>query len=95
LKEFIQYIYKAKAHCIGFGEKDAQIAIRTDDLEGESTLKAEIRGKQIDFSYETMNIGNLTAFLQELNYDNIDVLHMNCDGCEWELMESLVDSGEI
>ena len=26
--------------------------------------------------------------------DNIDLLHVNCEGCEWEMLENIIKAGE-
>lgn len=42
---------------------------------------------------EDILIRSVAEAWEEYGVQELDLLHANCEGCEWELMETILDSG--
>lgn len=57
-------------------------------VEGESTFAMSSRSQ----SGETVFIRDVLSVFVEKKYAQVSLLHMNCEGCEWELLERLISA---
>ena len=81
---------RSTVHAFGLGSESKQV--EGVHVVGESTF-AMSGGK--DSSGETVHIKSIVEAWEELGKPSIDLLHMNCEGCEWEMLETLISSDII
>jgi FkbM family methyltransferase len=78
---------RSTVHTFGLGAKTRTIA--NVKVKGQSTFA--MAGSK-DMSGETVQIMDVVEAWEELGKPSIDLLHMNCEGCEWEMLERLISS---
>jgi FkbM family methyltransferase len=73
---------------IGWGSKNEEYYISSKNLKGQATFIMDTKLNSGDI---LLKIKTPYSILEELNFPDIDLLHINCEGCEWE---SLLFMGE-
>lgn len=97
LKAVFQEFKNVSIHEYGIGDTSRVVPFETEKLAGESTFIMESKTNSND---STINL-NIVSIEEELNnilktlhaskqQPAIDLLHVNCEGCEWSLFEKLV-----
>jgi FkbM family methyltransferase len=81
---------RSTVHAFGLGSETKHV--NGVKVVGESTFAMS---SSSDASGETVHIKNILEAWEELGKPSIDLLHMNCDGCEWEMLETLLSSGMV
>lgn len=93
-------------HAVGLGSQPRNISYQPDQLAGESTFVMEGYDntaarddvQQRPDSGTLAIIDGATEILDLLKgaaRDRVDVVHLNCEGCEWELLQRLADGGVL
>ena len=87
-------------HAVGFGMSNQTVDISPNDLDGEGTFIMDPVNKLHSKDNTTMALKIVDAQAELLTYLNlgdnalqrqkIDLLHMNCEGCEWGALMRLV-----
>lgn len=77
-------------HNYGLADKLSQIQVSVESLQGQSTFIAEESGGSI-----TAWIKPFDTAIYEAGGKKPTVLHMNCEGCEWEMLPQAINSGFI
>ena len=72
----------------GYGLGASTRTVRGVHVVGESTFAMEDSKQGV-----TLEIRSVGEVWREFRSPTIDLLHVNCEGCEWELWESLLDGG--
>lgn len=90
LKKNWKNVPRSTVHAFGLGSESKQV--EHVHVVGESTF-AMSDGK--DFSGETVHIKSIVEAWEELGKPSIDLLHINCEGCEWEMLETMISSGIV
>ena len=85
-------------HCAGMGDKKRDIPFSGDGLAGQGTYVmeggAKRQGSASQVAIHIVNaVAELSATVAASPHGRIDLLHINCEGCEWEMLESLLFSG--
>lgn len=97
---------KAHIHDYGLGGETGAILLERKDLNGIATfimdgrreVSNEAKTPQLESDTITMKVMDgkkEISRLLELGYSHIDLLHMNCEGCEWELLERLIQADTL
>jgi FkbM family methyltransferase len=87
-----------RMHNYGLGADNRTVWLRQADINGQSTFimegavdrasdDARVAMKIRDASFEIRRVAAI--------HGHIQLLHVNCEGCEWELFDSCVDSGVL
>jgi FkbM family methyltransferase len=91
-------------HDVGFGDRDKTIRLPHEELEGQSTFIMDSLKKKEDEEGSALLLRVVDARDELRDYlgtdsngrgrgrQRIDLLHMNCEGCEWEALMRLVDT---
>lgn len=87
---------RSTLHNFGLGKTSR--TVRDVPVRGESTFAMDTKHKngknlKTPSGQETINIRAVQGVYDELGKAHIDLLHMNCEGCEWEVMDALIASG--
>eukprot|EP00956_Cyclotella_meneghiniana_P030449 scaffold76721_cov45-Cyclotella_meneghiniana.AAC.1 len=90
LKQNWKNIPRSFVHSYGLGQ--ATRTVTGVKIEGESTFAMETANSTSGETLEIRSVMEVWDELQPLNM-KIDLLHANCEGCEWELWEALLFSG--
>ena len=95
---------KAHTHNFGLGGKPAVIVFDTDALKGEATFIMGGRtngpdGQEKEIDTITMEVKDgaqeVARLLTSLDRSHVDVLHVNCEGCEWDFFERLLETDTL
>ena len=81
-------------HKFGLGDSTRRIFLSESDIKGQGTFamkdKEAEEGKKIPLEI----IEATTAFTNVTGgSEDLDLLHVNCEGCEYEMLENLIKSG--
>jgi FkbM family methyltransferase len=68
---------------VGWGNKDEDISISSSSLKGQATFIMDTKGEKGNI---LLKIKTPASILDELTFSEIDLLHMNCEGCEWDAL---------
>ena len=85
--------WKVSVHNYGLGDSTRTILLSQADLKGQGTFgmkdtEAEDEKKvKLEIVEATTAINNVTAESEDL-----DLLHVNCEGCEYEMLENIIQS---
>jgi len=85
---------------VGLGKDDRIVEA---SIEGQSTFGMQKTSKKKEVNIEKLKIVKTSVALrgilnvrQEKGLDTeISLMHMNCEGCEWELLEDLLEDPEL
>ncbi|CAF1260907.1 unnamed protein product, partial [Didymodactylos carnosus] len=96
LKEKLGNRSRTEIHRYGLGVSKRQLKIRTSGTNNEATsmfTKENDSGKSVNETMTTIDILNIIDVLQEIliRYKKIDLLTMNCEGCEFEILPALIE----
>jgi FkbM family methyltransferase len=78
-------------HNYGLADKDGSFTVSEDALKGQSTYIAE--GSATSGKTMTANIRSFDFALSEAGGQVPDLLHMNCEGCEWDMIPQAKRAG--
>jgi len=88
----------ATLHGYGLGRATRDVSIRTDQLAGQSTFVME-GGAGGGGSSVTLKIVDVVEELSTVmlarGVSQLDILHVNCEGCEWELFLRLAETASF
>jgi FkbM family methyltransferase len=88
-------------HSAGMGGGNRTIVLSTSSLKGESTfvMEGDVKSSDIPPGSSVLEIvdaaSEVRSILSSTGRSSIDLLHLNCEGCEWELMLRLVEEGML
>ena len=86
--------WRVELHMQGLGLSHRNILLSRADLKGQGTFgmrdtEADDEEKvELEIIEATVAVNNLTGGTEDL-----DLLHVNCEGCEYELLENIIKSG--
>ena len=87
-----------RSHVLGYGLGAYTRIVKDVHLDGQSTFAME-GGKKVDDNgqFVDLPIRSVDEVYKDLSPTGgiIDLLHVNCEGCEWEMFESLVNNNLI
>ena len=72
------------------------VKLAESDQAGQGTF-GMVNSKNLNEKYEELKIRKAS---EEIEYESIffngtvDLLHVNCEGCEWEMLEDIISSGQ-
>lgn len=91
LKQRWKDVSNAKLHAYGLGASSRKVQIPISNLAGQSTFVMETDGDEKSEHMTSLDIKDVREELQTMmmGRDYIDVIHLNCEGCEWELLSRL------
>ena len=87
-KNMAKYSSWAHLYPIGLGNSNRNISISPNDLKGQGTFVMNTTGGDI-----VLNILTPRDFFGQINFTGtlpLPVLHVNCEGCEYEVFETLI-----
>ncbi len=70
-------------HKIGLGKENTEIQLPKSSIHGQSTYVE--KKKKNEQSY-TLVINDMKTVLNDIGIDKVSLLHMNCEGCEWDTL---------
>lgn len=82
-----------RSHLHNFGLGSSSRAEHNIPLLGESTfamVSHNSKPNQLKQSSTSIQIKDFVQAIHDLNTLSIDLLHVNCEGCEWELLEAVI-----
>ncbi len=92
-------------HDVGLGDRDKMVRLSQDNLDGQSTfiMDSLTKNEEEENSAFLLRIVDARDELRDyLGVDangrsrqRIDLLHMNCEGCEWEALTRLVETNML
>lgn len=88
-------------HNVGLGRKNAEVGMFASEVNGQSTFLGKNNEKNQRHKNEktwTLSIRNMETILTDLYgledpSQKVSLLHMNCEGCEWETLLSMGERG--
>jgi FkbM family methyltransferase len=83
-----QFRKSVRIHPFGIGNTTHQMAVSKRDLAGESTFLGKNTAGTI-----RLYIKSMEDALAQLEVPQVSLLHMNCEGCEWEVLTSMGEAG--
>ena len=79
-----------RSHVHGYGIGGSTRIVKNVKLEGQSTYAME-GGSSGGSEYVDLPIRSFTEVYADLgNNKVVDLIHINCEGCEWEMFESMI-----
>jgi len=95
-KTINQHGYKAVLHNEGLGKSDRIVKLSVDEIDGQSTFGMKSSSSIKDDGMESLVIKEASESLKNImkssGKENIDLLHVNCEGCEWEMLENIIEN---
>lgn len=83
---------RAAVHGVGLGQGTREVPFSASMLNGQSTYLMESTSSSLKDALAITIVDaavELQRIIQYTPRGRIDLLHINCEGCEWELLESL------
>ena len=83
--------WRVEVHNYGLGDSTRTVLLAPEDLQGQGTFgmkDTEREDKQkipLDIIEASVVVRNVTAGAEDL-----DLLHVNCEGCEYEMLENII-----
>jgi len=68
---------------VGWGYKDEEVYISSKSLQGGATFIMDSKGGKGNI---LIKMKTPSSILEEIPFDDIDLLHLNCEGGEWEAL---------
>jgi len=81
--------YDATLYNYGLGKNNRTVNLAAEDLDGQGTFGMEGNTEKEEIPLE---IREGSSALRDVG-DTIDLLHVNCEGCEWEMFDNLIETG--
>ncbi len=77
-------------HNVGLGKDNTIVKLPKSEIKGQSTF---LDGKQRvgNRNFYDIEIRRMDTILSELELNEVSLLHMNCEGCEWDTLLSMGD----
>ena len=66
------------------------MSVSEKDIDGESTFVMSNPGSDRIVNMEIREAGPVIRTLAKLYKNTVDLLHVNCEGCEWEMFENII-----
>ena len=87
-----EHQWEVSLHQAGLGQTNRTVFLSEDDLKGQETFgmedtEAGDRKVQLDIK-EASSVLDSVRGSQE-----VDLLHVNCEGCEYEMFENIIQAG--
>ena len=83
-------------HKVGLGDNNRTVLLSPADLRGQATFGMENTEAEAE-SDKTVELEIMEAsqVLSEVlaQAEDVDLLHVNCEGCEYEMFENIIKSG--
>ena len=79
---------RSTVHAYGLGASTR--TVEGVDVKGESTFAMDGSDKGV-----ALQIRSVAEVWHDFGSPTIDLLHANCEGCEWELWEALLEAGIV
>jgi len=83
--------YDASLHNYGMGRDNRTIFLSGEDLKGQGTFGMEGNTEKDEIPLE---IRMASSVIRSVGA-RIDLLHVNCEGCEWEMLENLIEARSV
>lgn len=76
----------------GIDKFNGQSYITIDGVEGSASSQySQITGTNQNFKNQSVTVRTLDVVMQELGIQSVNLLNINCEGCEFSIMESLIE----
>lgn len=108
LQKVFQDFKDTNLYMLGMGAFARNITIPRDSFRGQGTFIMDPTSTTSeDFDYVVLKLvdasDQIHQILRNVNYKNysskqfelIDILHVNCEGCEWEMFPRLLETGAL
>jgi len=87
--------WSATIHKYGLGNNDRTVKLSRSELLGEGTFGMTDK-KNEDEPFVNLKIREASKIIREISNNGfVDLLHVNCEGCEWEMMENIIENNII
>jgi len=87
--------YDATTHNYGLGLDNRTVFLAAEDLDGQGTFGMAENTEKKEIPLEIREGASVLRGLKTNEDDLIDLLHVNCEGCEWEMFDNLIETGEL
>ena len=67
------------------------MSVSEKDIDGESTFMMSNPGSDKTIKMEIREAGPVIKKLASNFQNTVDLLHVNCEGCEWEMFENIIE----
>ena len=85
--------WAVEVHNYGLGDSNRTILLSEDDLKGQGTFGMENSDSENEKKVE-LDIREVTTVVNNVigGAEQLDLLHVNCEGCEYEMLENIIHS---
>ena len=86
--------WEVRVHKVGLGDSNRTVLLSPADLKGQETFGMENTEAghedpvELEITEASQVIRNVMTGAEDL-----DLLHVNCEGCEYEMFENIIQSG--
>ena len=86
--------WEVEVHDYGLGDSTRTILLSEADLKGQGTFGMEDTAGELEKKIKLEIIDASTVFNNVTGgAKELDLLHVNCEGCEYEMLENIISSG--
>ena len=88
--------WEVSLHKVGLGDNNRTVFLSPADLRGQATFGMENTEAEAEsdntVELEIMEASHVVSEVLA-QADDVDLLHVNCEGCEYEMFENIIKSG--
>ena len=88
--------WEVSLHKVGLGDNNRTVFLSPADLRGQATFGMENTEAEAESDNTVeLEIKEASQVLSEVlaQAEDVDLLHVNCEGCEYEMFENIIKSG--
>jgi FkbM family methyltransferase len=87
IKDLFAHNHRVHPYCVGLSDRDGTAEISVSDISSSLYIK--------NTETVTIQLKSIVAFIKEHQINSVDLMKLNIEGAEYDLLESLLDSGLI
>ena len=87
--------WAVRVHKVGLGDTNRTVYLSSADLKGQETFGMENTQAGDDTQTVELEIMEASHVLRKVmaGAEDLDLLHVNCEGCEYEMFDNIIQSG--
>ena len=84
--------WTVEVHQYGLGDSTKTILLSEADLQGQGTFGMKDTESDDEKKIKLDIIDAATVFNNVTGWSDLDLFHVNCEGCEYEMLENIINS---